>query len=226
MRLHPTIPGDAQGDTATRDVIASIPPHVMGEQPDVLLSITDPRVNLSLWQRPQDPDIVNEVQALRATQLRDVRRSTSLQSFDDDFRVLLQKQGVDPRDFTFLHADLHRLVSLFAKIAPGPEFRFRLFTTDRDDCRRFHLDRTSLRLMCTYRGPGTEWLTDAQVDRVALTKSAPNESIIRFGEPSHFEPFWVGILRGDSKNAGQGLVHRSPPVSGSGEIRLLFCLDG
>jgi hypothetical protein len=35
----------------------------------------------------------------------------------------------------------------------------------------------------------------------------------------------VGIMRGDPANQGQGLVHRSPPVSGSGQTRVLFCVD-
>ncbi|MEW8312966.1 MAG: DUF1826 domain-containing protein [Candidatus Thiodiazotropha taylori] len=42
-----------------------------------------------------------------------------------------------------------------------------------------------------------------------------------------FEPFWVGIMKGNAYpgNAGQGLVHRSPQISGSGKTRVLFCLD-
>jgi hypothetical protein len=27
-------------------------------------------------------------------------------------------------------------------------------------------------------------------------------------------------------NQGMGLVHRSPPIAGTGETRVLFCLDG
>jgi hypothetical protein len=70
-------------------------------------------------------------------------------------------------------------------------------------------------------------LTNEQVDRLAQGTGAPNEEIIRFGEPSRFEPFWVGILKGDAYpgNAGYGLVHRSPPITGSGLTRVLFCLD-
>ena len=103
----------------------------------------------------------------------------------------------------------------------------RLKTTESDDCRRFHVDRTRLRLLCTYQGPGTEWLTDAQVDRAAQRSGAPNEDIVRFGHPSCFRPFWVGVMKGDaySNNAGRGLVHRSPPIAGSGQARVLFCLD-
>ena len=103
----------------------------------------------------------------------------------------------------------------------------RLETTDTSKCHRFHVDRTRLRLLCTYRGPGTEWLTDAQVDRTALNNGSTNEDIIRCGSPHRFAPFWVGIMKGNAYpgNAGRGLVHRSPPIASSGQTRVLFCLD-
>jgi hypothetical protein len=65
--------------------------------------------------------------------------------------------------------------------------------------------------------------------RHLLSASAPNKcprhpisdqsrDLPRFGEPSRFEPFGVGILKGDAYpgNAGRGLVHRSPAIAGSG----------
>ncbi|MCP5203354.1 MAG: DUF1826 domain-containing protein [Pseudomonadales bacterium] len=205
--------------------MAPMSPHAIGEQARVLGKIAYPTVNLSLWRRPAQAAIVGEVSKLQASQLRDVRRPTTIRTFDHDVSVLLRQQGLDPSVFENWRADLRRLANLFAGVSEGRNLQFRLLTTDRDDCRRFHLDRTHLRLLCTYRGPGTEWLTDSQVDREAQARGAPNESIIRFGQASRFEPFWVGIMRGDPGNIGNGLVHRSPPITGSGEIRVLFCLD-
>jgi hypothetical protein len=96
-----------------------------------------------------------------------------------------------------------------------------------DGCRRFHVDHTRLRLLCTYRGPGTEWLAHDQVDRQALAAHQPNDAILRHGQPRHLEPFWVGVLKGERfpGNAGRGLVHRSPPVADTGTTRVLVCLD-
>ena len=199
----------------------------MGKQPDVLHRILDPGVNLSLWQRPAQEAIRRELSHLHASHLPDVRCWTSSASFDDDLCALLGQQGLDPLALKNWRIDLGRLAELFFGISEGRDVALRLETTEDDGCRRFHVDRTHLRLLCTYRGPGTEWLTDAQVDRVAQASGAPNDCIIRFGEPSQFEPFWVGILKGDAYpgNAGHGLVHRSPPIAGSGQIRVLFCLD-
>lgn len=157
--------------------------------------------------------------------LPDRRLPTSAASFGGDIRTHLEQHGLNTVGFRHLHADLCGLAELYFSIAGGRDVQFRLFTTDRDDCRRFHVDRCHTRLLCTYQGPGTEWLTNEQVDRVAQSRCAPNEKIIRFGEPCRLDSFWVAIMKGDPGNSGQGLVHRSPPVEGTGQIRTLFCLD-
>ncbi len=203
------------------------PPHVTGDRPAELRQILNPGVNLCLWQRPVQPEVTRELSRLRASHLPDVRCRTSPASFDDDVSTLLTQQGLDPVAFKNWRADLRGLADLFFSVSGERDVVLRMETTDDDGCRRFHVDRTHLRLLCTYRGPGTEWLTNEQVDRHAQGNGAPNEHIIRFGEPSRFEPFWVGILKGDAfpGNTGLGLVHRSPQIAGSGQTRVLFCLD-
>lgn len=202
-------------------------PHAVGSQPDVLQRILDPGVNLCLWKRPAQPPVIRELLPLHASDLPDVRCLTSLKSFDDDVSSLLQQQGLDPSDFKNWRDDMRRLADLYFSVSENRDVTLRLVTTDEDDCRRFHVDRTRLRLLCTYRGPGTEWLPDDQVDRLAQSTGAPNDHIIRFGEPSEFKPFWVGVLKGDAfpGNHGHGLVHRSPPIAHTGTTRVLVCLD-
>lgn len=209
--------------TATPD----LSPHAVDDRPEILRQIHDPDVNLCLWQRQPQTAIARELSLLQASDLPDVRCRTSLATFDDDVSALLQKQGLDPLAFKNWRNDLRWLAEIYFSASEGREVVMRLVTTDGDDCRRYHVDRTNLRLLCTYRGPGTEWLTNAQVDRKAQVNGAPNERIIRFGVPSQFEAFWVGILKGDAYpgNAGQGLVHRSPSITDSGQTRVLFCLD-
>jgi hypothetical protein len=214
----------------SHEMVVSTPPtspHNTGNQPDVLLQILDPGVNLCLWQRPAQEAVAQELSSLLASDLPDVRCSTSLDSFDDDVIRLLEQQGLDPLALSHWRTDLRRLADLYFKVSDDRDVTLRLVTTDEDDCRRYHVDRTNLRLLCTYRGLGTEWLSNEQVDRMAQASGAPNEKILRFGEPSQFKPFWVGILKGDAYpgNAGAGLVHRSPPIKGSGLTRVLFCLD-
>jgi hypothetical protein len=202
-------------------------PHATGNQPEVLHDILDPGVNLCLWQRPAQKAVTRELTSLKASDLPDVRCSTSPGSFDNDVSRLLKQQGLDPLAFSNWRKDMRQLADLYFKVSDDRDVTLRLVTTNEDDCRRYHVDRTHLRLLCTYLGSGTEWLSNDQVDRLAQATGAPNEKIIRFGEPSGFEPFWVGILKGDAYpgNAGSGLVHRSPLITGSGQTRVLFCLD-
>tara|TARA_B100001540_G_scaffold298146_1_gene301423 strand:+ start:765 stop:1265 length:501 start_codon:yes stop_codon:yes gene_type:complete len=165
------------------------------------------------------------VSRLGAADLADVRCSTAPETFDADLRALLCRQDLDPEAFRYWQADMCSLPRHFFTISHAREAQFRLATTDADDCRRLHVDRRRLRLICTYQGPGTQWLADAQVNRTALAQCAPNDAVLRHGEPSQFEPFWVGLMQGDPGNNGQGLVHRSPPIAGSGQVRVLFCMD-
>ena len=198
-----------------------------GNQPQVLHQILNPDVQFGLWQRPAQAVISQELSSLKASDLPDMRCTTSCDSFDDDVDRLLQEQGLDPMAFSHWRRDLRRLADIYFHLSENRNVEMRLETTDEDGCTRFHVDNTQLRLLCTYQGPGTEWLSDEQVDHSARTSGASNGEIIRFGEPSSFAPFWVGILKGSSYpgNSGKGLVHRSPPINGSGQIRVLFCLD-
>jgi hypothetical protein len=84
----------------------------------------------------------------------------------------------------------------------------------RDDaCRKFHLDRVTARLLCSYRGAGTEYGR-------AAAGGAPTE--IR-----HMATGDVAIFRGSlwPGDAPVDLVHRSPPLSGGSGVRLLLVLD-
>ncbi len=214
--------------TATKRILTtSTSPYHFSYLPDVLLKINEPDVKLTLWQRIAQTDIPRELAALQASQLPDVRRPTSRATFDDDICTFLQRQGFDPIAFESFRADLRQLADLFFAVSQDRRVRFRLLTTCDDDCRRFHVDYRHLRLLCTYQGPGTEWLPEAQVDRVAFESGKPNDEIIRFGEPSQLEPFWVCLLKDDAYpgNKGQGIMHRSPPIAGTGQTRVLFCLD-
>ena len=215
---------------ASKETMTSAPshsPHVVGKNPELFNQILNPGVNLCLWQRPIESAVSQEIESIQIGELPDVRCITTFDSFDADVCTLLQQQGLVLSAFERWRHDMQHLASLYFKICGNRDVTMRLLATETDDCRRFHFDRTHLRMLCTYQGPGTEWLHDDQVDREAQSNGAPNEEIIRYGEPAVFEPFWVGILKGDvyPGNAGHGLVHRSPPIAYSGKTRVLFCLD-
>ncbi|MEW8257365.1 MAG: DUF1826 domain-containing protein, partial [Candidatus Thiodiazotropha taylori] len=101
------------------ELLASTPtdsPHISGDQPGVLRDIVNPGVNLCLWQRPSQAAIVEELFALPALALPDVRCTTSLKSFDTDVNALLQQQDLDPSAFENWRIDLRRVAEHYFSI--------------------------------------------------------------------------------------------------------------
>ena len=211
----------------------AIPPgSPAAREPAALTRIQDPARNLALWQRTLVPELVAELARLPRLPAQAARaRLAPAAGWDARRRVvagLLADHGLDARDLPAWTADLLDLLDRFLRLAPDWPVELRLEVVSDDACRRFHVDRNRLRLICTYRGPGTEWLDDRQVDREALMGHLPNESILRHGQPARMESGWVGLMKGEvfPGHQGIGLVHRSPPIAGTGETRVLFCLDG
>lgn len=195
--------------------------------PEVLHQVSEPEVRLCLWQRPSQMAIAREASLLRPGDLPDGRHATSRDTFNSDVCALFSGNGLDPGKFQHLIVDLNTLARQFFDLCGDQKVHFRLLTTDRDDCKRFHVDYRHLRLLCTYQGPGTEWLDDDQSDREAYERGAANEAIVRFGKPHRFETFWVGVLKDNAHPdcPGEGVIHRSPPILTTGRTRVLFCMD-
>lgn len=191
--------------------------------PDGLASIHEPGASLSLWQRELGPAISNEVAQLPVDALPDVRCLVDRRSPHAAFDTLLQANGLVPEQFPHWRTDVLQLIDRFQQISDGAQVTLRLETTRSDGCTRFHIDQTTLRLLCTYQGPGTEWLHADQVDLEKLRSGAANRELIRWGTPERFATGEVGIMRGS--RYGKGLAHRSPSMRQEQTVRVLLCLD-
>jgi hypothetical protein len=99
-------------------------------------------------------------------------------------------------------------------------------------CPRFHVDHVTVRLVCTYVGPGTEFISNGEVDRRWLGHAAQGVADEESGLlrcPQAIEAAAPGdlvLLKGEAwpEQFGKGAVHRSPPAS---ELlpRLVMTLD-
>ena len=157
----------------------------------------------------------------------DVRCHCNLSKFDAAVKKLMANQGLSTDLFRHWREHLLSIARIYFPLARGRRVTMRLETTDQDCCPRFHTDRMRLRLLCTYLGPGTEWLRNDRADREAQLAGALNSEIPLSYKPSQLRRFWMGLLKesafpGNSRN---GLIHRSPPSRGPGVNRVLFCLD-
>ena len=89
--------------------------------------------------------------------------------------------------------------------------RFDVVTTNK--CPKFHIDYVAARLLCTYRGVGTEYSFLDDQKRPAEVVPTPNGAVI--------------VFRGTKwpTDCTNNLVHRSPEINDVNETRLLFVID-
>jgi hypothetical protein len=113
----------------------------------------------------------------------------------------------------WLEADIAEMARMFADLMQTDYLRLRLDRIQTNACRRFHIDAVTARLVCTYRGTGTQYgvSTDGAEPKRVFT--------VPTGAPI--------LLRGTLWPAEppSGLLHRSPPIEGTGETRLVLVVD-
>ena len=109
--------------------------------------------------------------------------------------------------------DVAALSAQFADVMQATWVRLRLDVVATNACRRFHIDAVTARLVCTYRGTGTQYGISPDGEDPNRVFTVPTGSPI--------------LLRGTCwpKTPKSGLLHRSPPIEGTGETRLLLVLD-
>jgi hypothetical protein len=102
--------------------------------------------------------------------------------------------------------DIAHLMTVFAELLDCHTVGLRIEVLQKAMCPQFHVDHTGIRLLCTYLGPGTEWLEEAFADRSYL-----NHIVLLKGSQ------WQGNHTG-------GAIHRSPAVP-DGQLRVVLALD-
>lgn len=108
-----------------------------------------------------------------------------------------------------------------AQLTGAPVLRVRLEVVDDDHCRKFHVDDVRLRLVTTYRGPGTEWVAPRMAVKLAIGEDPSLDAIRQLGR-GH-----IAVMRGrkGATTEAPGILHRSPPIAGTGIVRLFLAID-
>lgn len=131
-----------------------------------------------------------------------------------------------------LAEDLAAWVDVLAELTGSERIGVRFARVSTAMCPRLHVDRVTLRVVGTYVGAGTEYLSNDDVDRRWLghaARGAPDHlsGLLRPGGVIQAaQPGDIVLLKGEAwpDNAGGGAVHRSPAVTDS-TPRLVMTLD-
>lgn len=123
-----------------------------------------------------------------------------------------------------LAADLALWCEVVGDVTGCDAVGVRLACTTHSMCPRFHVDRVTLRAVCTYLGPGTELVDGPGVPRDWFPGA--DESAIDARHVVRTLPTQVVFLKGErwAGNEGAGVLHRSPAVP-AGERRLVLTID-
>ena len=134
--------------------------------------------------------------------------------------------------FPHLAADVQFWAEVLVELTGCKSVGVRLALMTRPMCPRLHVDLVTLRLVVTYQGPGTEFVSNKHVDRQQLghpthptTKKAAS-LLLGPNCVQRANTFDVVLLKGEAwpENEGSGAVHRSPPMTET-PSRLVMTLD-
>lgn len=186
-----------------------------GDNPTVLRRIREPAVHLTLWRR-QRLARLDWIDALAWDDIDDIAALLAEPDYAADIARLLADAGY-PRDGrnAALAGELAMLARIFADIVGTRSLRLRLEVIETDACRKFHTDYVPARLLMTLAGPGTQWV--ASEGGAADGAVDPPIHQLASGE--------VAIFKGRSWTDTPAILHRSPPIAGTGETRLLLVID-
>lgn len=198
-----------------------------------LSRIEDHHLNLCIWRRVV-PSLLAPA-LVRAA----VEQPFSLIREDWLSRIRLvdlmqQVKGLTPEQVSEWTTDIERLLQLFCEIVGCQRILLKLATTARTDCPVFHTDFVPMRMLCTYAGPGTEFIENQDVLRGSLGNNAgcsaqnANHRILRpNAQTLSVQPFDVALCKGEMwpGNRGRGLVHRSPSLQPGSMPRIKLTVD-
>jgi hypothetical protein len=122
--------------------------------------------------------------------------------------------------------DICEITTDFYKKTTSKNIRLQLKIITNDKCRFFHVDHNIQRLLCTYHGPGTEWLDEDNINRKELGQGDNNKIAKNLTEVRTANKFDILILRGRNySNNTSGAVHRSPSLKPANQRRILLVID-
>lgn len=187
---------------------------------DGLADVRKPGTELVIWRRTLPANLTDWLGRQAATSLPDLRMLLRPEDLSGALEQELDECGMQGGAMrAALVADVVALARCFAHITRSNLVDVRLERVSNDACWKFHRDCVEARLLTTYLGPGTEWVPPAHADR-ALQKQKQYR-----GPMEHLEHHAVAIFKGSCAGSGSGIVHRSPPITGTGQTRLLLCLN-
>ena len=187
---------------------------VFTEDVSAISAFQEPSCPALIWSRNLPSGIQNWIESIDPDHLPKGRIILRPDAVENAVKHLFEKAhtpaGVE-RDW--LLQDFKVLAKAFSALMNAEYIRLRLDVVTTNACHKFHVDAVTGRLVCTYRGTGTQYRSAVDGDNPHQFHTTPTGSPI--------------LLRGTlwPETPATGFLHRSPPIEGTGETRLVLVLD-
>lgn len=181
-----------------------------------LVEIFDPAVQVCVWQRDMDAAVSAYLTGLERTDTLQTMETLSAEG-----RPQLARLPAEPGQAALID-DIALLREVTCELLGCPAVGLRLARVRHAMCPGWHIDRAGIRSVCTYQGPGTQWLDDQGIDRCDLSLTRRADSAFVQAAPGE-----LVLLKGASwqGNTRLGAVHRSPEIAAGAGARTLVTLD-
>lgn len=180
---------------------------------DSLTNILQPDCNLAIWKREALPGM----EGFFPPEAQEIRITSALDGLPGTLDGRLHDAGFPGGSLrqNFV-ADVSNLARRYAALLKLERVELRLEIVTGDACRKWHADYVSARLITTYHGRGTQWIDVPDAARVKQGLEPLSINSLNAGDVALFK----GRLASDTP-----AIHRSPPISKTGEKRLLLVLN-
>jgi hypothetical protein len=179
-------------------------------EPAVLETAAQPYVHLAVWHR-RFPEALDWLGSLDWSAIDDCERTSRVEVLPVTIADGLAAAGYPyGARGTALCDEIVGLARHFAGALKLDAVTVRLEVIETDACRKFHADYVAARLLCTLVGQGTQWRYGPDVADTPIRQ-------LRTGD--------VAIFKGRLATDTPAILHRSPPILGTGETRLLLAID-
>lgn len=186
----------------------------MATTPDGLATIRKPGCAAVIWQRNPLQGFQDWLDSQPTEYLPQARVVLPVDAVHSALTEIVGRSGLpNSAERTLLIDDIAALADIFSAVLQSAYVRLHLKVITTDACQKFHIDGVTARLICTYRGVGTQYgiSTDGEEPKRVFSTPTGSPIVLR------------GTLWPDLPKSG--LLHRSPPIADTGKTRLVLVVD-
>ena len=130
----------------------------LGPDPRVLRTIAMEGVSAAIWHRTLTDGFRDWIDVLSPEHLPRLSATVATDMMERAVLVACDRASTPASHWRDgLAEDAGALAHLFAEAVRAPFLRVRIDRIEGNSCPKWHLDRVRARLLCTWRGPGTEY---------------------------------------------------------------------